>query len=407
MEISLHGTTYAERLTPASEVTDLAVQAVEAVLQFQIITFKPRPFFAVNAFKGVVTTYIRNSCNNKYGDNQDMPLNDVVNLASKAASHAAKKWNKSADVRNHLETNWFRHCVSNLVSGTVTNIAQHAEDPQMLDDLPFHEYLDPVGRPNMRDTTQGYEADESSNGRGSSRTATEHGSPETQDDPLPIPHEASTRWTPINKPHPKPESAILTSTRYHKTPPVTPATTSRKRSIAAKSFEESTSGGGDSSQHRAKRLQTDSVSPSLEAERRRSVHNADTAPTPTSGHSHKSWSADEVDILMSARGSGRTWDQVHGVSQALFSPSSRHFLLSIKVNRQKQRWDRFILTYRDVLKERRQQGGSGNSSDSLQDEPITPSQRNSKDTSVNPPLAISIGHEDEDGDQKQDGQETH
>ncbi|KAJ4394844.1 hypothetical protein N0V93_004064 [Gnomoniopsis smithogilvyi] len=86
------------------------------------------------------------------GYSGEVPLISIVEIVGSAVSSAVEKWNRVADPKNHVDRDWLRNCVCDLVGGAVTHAA-FEENKRLHDELLQRdyeeedegEYLDPTG----------------------------------------------------------------------------------------------------------------------------------------------------------------------------------------------------------------------------------------------------------------------
>lgn len=230
--------------------------------------------------------------------------------------------------RNHVATEWFRNCVCNLVSGVVSDIGQLAFEDQGMNacmylepddydpfDVASYTRAAPVSEPSLhvpshRDDYYGFEEAETQQADDHSPVDSEDSAASnatlTASETLPLRHEITNGFTALNK-----------------------LATSQKDSSALADFIESTKSLQNASEPAeagpsqetllespTKRPRLDSsdvrLRPSLQPAGPGGSSGSVTENVPKAQRCF--WTHDEVNILVTARDFGRTWDEVVNVS---------------------------------------------------------------------------------------------
>ncbi|ROV96520.1 hypothetical protein VMCG_07797 [Cytospora schulzeri] len=301
------------------DVIDLTGRAADSVLRFRTVAFTPRPVLDAKSFKAAIATQIR-AVAKEEGNRFETPLTDVVRYAGIAVSRAVQGWNKVSDRENHIDREWFRNCVCDLVSGAVNAIGQKAFE---YNNLNASEYIDPDDYDPFDVTT--YSTDRRSNSpssssdvdlayygfaRGASKTTAaqsrhDDGGDEPDTPTLPLHHEVNRGWKAIH-------NLAASHTSNNSTANFLEATTPLRRKRDGPSRE------GDNSDpdlkvtmHRSKRLRSYETSPTAAA------FAAVRPTTMRDGASIKkkvvrvSWTEEEVNTLFKGRQDGKDWDTIH------------------------------------------------------------------------------------------------
>lgn len=89
------------RLTQRSDVVDLANNAAESVLRFQVVAFKSRaPFIDIKVVKSIVSSAIMQLAKKYHNDDhaEFVALMRITALSGDAAFRAATEWNSLSDL---------------------------------------------------------------------------------------------------------------------------------------------------------------------------------------------------------------------------------------------------------------------------------------------------------------------
>ncbi|KAJ4421562.1 hypothetical protein N0V82_003700 [Gnomoniopsis sp. IMI 355080] len=325
-------------------VADLAGKAVESALGFRVSGFKSKAFIDIKSIKTATTNAIRAICKQR-GYSGEVPLVNTVEIVGNAAFSAVEKWNKVADPKNHVDRDWLRNCVSNLVGGAVTHAA--FEDNRWLNDELFEreeeeeEYLDPAGDDyeNMSDYTNSTviykpaaaapsNEDDGYYGLQQTHTMEENNVLDNSAALLPR-HQSDLRWAALNNGQAEPHvwatvndaTAIPERTYCLDTP-------SRKRTAPPTDSEDNDESVAQITQPKRRRnVEQTPTSASAKAglddeDGEETV--VDEAPSQRQVSSRLPWTLAEADRLVTTRESGKSWDEV----QVSFSHRTKAALMN-------------------------------------------------------------------------------
>ncbi|ROV90385.1 hypothetical protein VPNG_10014 [Cytospora leucostoma] len=352
------------------EVIDLTGRAAECVLRFRTTAFTPRPQLDVKSFKAAIASQIRKVAKAE-GNRFETPLAGVVRYAGIAASHSVQAWNKISDKENHIDSEWFRNCVCDMVSGAVKDIGHKAFQ---YNDLNATAYLEPDDYDPFDVTTYGTDnrsvsasspSDVGLAYYGFARTASKQsqhqsrGSPdknEREDQQLPMHHEMNNGWEAVNRLAASHTSSNSTAEFIEATAPL-----SRKRSSP-----ENSSGGSSPglqvTKPRAKRSRPATSPPNAySSSSTRATGVRDTARTKRRLVAY--WTKDEIETMVKGREDGKDWDVIHAVLPRHTKTACQHKYRTVI----KQREEQEISVCIRGQEERVSSPGSGSQGDAEED----------------------------------------
>ncbi|ROV90431.1 hypothetical protein VSDG_08456 [Cytospora chrysosperma] len=299
------------------DVIDLTSRAADSVLRFRTVAFSPRPVIDAKSINAAIATQIRGVAKQE-GNRFETPLTDVIRYAGLAVSRAIQSWNKVSDNENHIDREWFRNCVCDLVSGAVNEIGHKAFQ---YNELNASEYLDPEDydpfdvttySTNRRSTSVPSSSEVGLAYYGFARGAShqsrveDHGAePDTA--ALPLRYQVNQGWKAIH-------SLAASYTSNNSTADFIEATAPLGKKRSSLPNESDTSDPDlQVIKHRTKRARRSESSPTGAASAAVRPNSIRDSVGPKKKVVKMSWTEEEVDILFKGRQDGKDWDKIHAV----------------------------------------------------------------------------------------------